>query len=71
MTNTQSSPRDRCPLCELGMSAAMTVVSSHRTSTGTVVYARCDCGRLSMWFESTVLTQNPPELGAMAGRSVP
>lgn len=69
MTNTQSSPRDHCPLCELGMSAAMTVVSRHRTSTGTVVYARCECGRLSMWFESTVVVRTPPQLRAMAGQT--
>ena len=43
---------NQCPLCELAMSEALTVVSRHRTSTGTVVYARCECGKLSMWSES-------------------
>lgn len=66
MTNTEKHTDDRCPLCQLRMSEAMTVVSRHRTSTGTVVYARCDCGRLSMWFERTVLKLSP-ELGLMAG----
>ncbi|GAB3644497.1 hypothetical protein [Glycomyces tarimensis] len=56
MTNTE----DRCPICELAMSEALTVVSRHRTSTGTVVYARCACGRLSMWREPAV--HGPPVL---------
>ncbi len=49
------------------MSEALNVVSRHRTSTGTVVYARCECGRLSMWFEPTGLAARRPELRLMAG----
>lgn len=69
MTNTEHSLEDRCPLCELRMSEAMTVVSRHRTSTGTVVYARCECGRLSMWIEPTALVTGPPEHRLTAGAS--
>ncbi|WP_035696613.1 hypothetical protein [Glycomyces tenuis] len=67
MTNTEKFSGDRCPLCELRMSEAMTVVSRHRTSTGTVVYARCECGRLSMWFEPSMRIQGAPELRVTAG----
>ncbi|WP_035737895.1 hypothetical protein [Glycomyces arizonensis] len=67
MTTTAKSFEDRCPLCELRMSEALSVVSRHRTSTGTVVYARCECGRLSMWLEPTALTERRPELRLMAG----
>ena len=59
-------PRSRCPLCELGMSEALTVVSRHRTSTGTVVYARCECGRLSMWFEAVEVVRKRAERCATA-----
>ncbi|HZE38036.1 MAG TPA: hypothetical protein VE172_04415 [Stackebrandtia sp.] len=54
MTNIE---QDQCPLCRLRMSEAVSVVSRHPTSNGTVVYARCDCGRLSMWFEPTARPQ--------------
>lgn len=67
MTAAAKSRNDRCPLCELRMSEALNVVSRHRTSTGTVVYARCECGRLSMWFEPTGLAARRPELRLMAG----
>jgi hypothetical protein len=66
MTNTEERCDDRCPLCDLRMSEALTVVSRHRTSTGAVVYARCDCGRLSVWSEPAVLVQGPPELRVAA-----
>jgi hypothetical protein len=56
MTTTAKPSETPCPLCELGMSETLSVVSRHRTSTGTVVYARCECGRLSMWLEPTALT---------------
>ncbi|MFD0557229.1 hypothetical protein FB566_2487 [Stackebrandtia endophytica] len=55
MTETNASPG--CPLCELGMSQLLTPVSRHRTQEGTVVYARCDCGRLSAWLEPTTQTR--------------
>lgn len=57
---------DHCPLCDLRMSEALTVVSRHRTSTGTVVYARCACGRLSMWFEAVGVVRMPPALQTTA-----
>ncbi len=66
MSNIEQSSGTSCPLCELAMSEAMTVVSRHRTSTGMVVYARCDCGRLSMWSEPFALVKGSPELRVMA-----
>ncbi|ADD42546.1 hypothetical protein [Stackebrandtia nassauensis] len=66
MTNHEETSPNRCPICELGMSAALTVVSRHRTSTGTVVYARCQCGRLSMWSEAAATVTAPPELRTLA-----
>ena len=66
MTNTENRRDNSCPLCELRLSETLAVVSRHRTATGTVVYARCECGRLSMWFEPSVLVQGPPQLRAMA-----
>ncbi|THV41680.1 hypothetical protein [Glycomyces buryatensis] len=70
MTNAEKNFDDRCPLCELRMSEAVTVVSRHRTSAGAVVYARCECGRLSMWFEPSALVKGSPELRVMAGARV-
>jgi hypothetical protein len=67
MTTTAKSFDDRCALCELRMSEALRVVSRHRTSSGTVVYARCECGRLSMWLEPSALAERRPELRLMAG----
>lgn len=67
MTNTETRPENRCPFCELGMSEAMTVVSRHHVSTGTVVYARCECGRLSMWVVPAARPPRPPQLRAKAG----
>lgn len=64
--SNENAAEDRCPLCALGMSEALTVVSRHRTSTGTVVYARCDCGRLTMWFEAVEVIRMPARLGATA-----
>lgn len=57
---------ENCPICELGMSSALTVVSRHRTSTGAVVYARCQCGRLSMWTEAAAAVAATPELSILA-----
>lgn len=59
MSNFEETRADRCPLCDLRMSEVLTVVSRHRTSTGTVVYARCECGRLSMWSEVSVPVRGP------------
>ncbi|MFC4335883.1 hypothetical protein [Salininema proteolyticum] len=67
MINSEKSTEARCPICELRMSEAMTVVSRHRTSTGTVVYARCECGRLSMWMEPLMVVKSAPGLAVMAG----
>lgn len=50
---------DNCPICALGMSQTLRIVSRHRTSTGTVVYARCQCGRLSMWTEPDPVAGSP------------
>ncbi|MCD0447276.1 hypothetical protein LO763_27040 [Glycomyces sp. A-F 0318] len=60
---------DPCPLCELRMSEVLNVVSRHRTSTGTVVYARCECGRLSMWFEPAGAARGPARLHAARTRA--
>lgn len=49
MTRNEDRQDARCPLCELRMTETQRVVSRHATSNGTVVYARCDCGRLSVW----------------------
>lgn len=67
MTTTAKPFEDHCPLCELRMSEALNVVSRHRTSAGTIVYARCECGRLSMWLERPALTRRRPELRLLAG----
>lgn len=68
MTNEPIPNENHCPLCELGLSETLTVVSRHRTTTGTVVYARCECGRLSMWHEATAAA--PPRLRTMARHTV-
>jgi hypothetical protein len=64
--SNQNLAEDHCPLCDLGMSEALTIVSRHRTSTGTVVYARCDCGRLTMWFEAVQVVRMPARLRTTA-----
>lgn len=66
MTNEAHLDEHGCPICELRMTEALTVVSRHRTSTGTVTYARCECGRLSMWSEPATLVQAPPQLRTLA-----
>jgi len=64
--SNEKHAENRCPLCDLRMSEALTVESRHRTSTGTVVYARCQCGRLSMWFEAVDVVRKRAELCATA-----
>lgn len=69
MTNDKHLENDNCALCDLRMSEALTVVSRHRTAAGTVVYARCACGKLSMWLEPVAVVRVPPELRATARAS--
>ncbi|MGH8792713.1 MAG: hypothetical protein ACRDXX_08715 [Stackebrandtia sp.] len=50
---------DHCPLCALRMTEVLEMVSRHRTTRGVVVYARCACGRLSVWLESATVEARP------------
>lgn len=49
MTAFRNPADTPCPHCGWPLAEPAAVVSRHPTTEGTVVYARCACGRLRVW----------------------